>query len=68
MWKTVDANFRLKNRDRRITSDRPLGDGWAHFVPDGPFAAYVTKYGLEVEVCLTCGCDGKYINFGLLAE
>lgn len=46
----IDANFRLKNKDRNITNDVPLGDGWAHWVPEEPFMDYVGGYGYQEEV------------------
>jgi hypothetical protein len=49
----LDANFRLKNKDCNITNDPSLGDGWAHWVPEGPFKEYVDEYGYQEEVSLT---------------
>jgi hypothetical protein len=48
---TEDANFRLKNKSRGVKNDLPLGDGWAHWVPEGPYQEYIGKYGYQVEVC-----------------
>lgn len=47
---TIDANFRLKNKDRKVTSDPPLGDGWGHWVPSAPYHDYIAKYGYQEEV------------------
>ena len=47
---TVDANFRLKNKEKSIKWDRPLGDGWAHWVLDEPYHEYVREYGYQEEV------------------
>jgi hypothetical protein len=46
----IDANFRLKNKDRKVTNDPPLGDGWAHWVPQGPYHEYIQQYGHQEEV------------------
>lgn len=43
----VDANFRMKNKERN-TNDMPaLGDGWAHFVPEKLYMEHVRKWGFE---------------------
>jgi hypothetical protein len=47
---TIDANFRLKMRDRGILSDPPLADGWGHFVPMTQYKAYTDTYGHQAEV------------------
>ena len=47
---TKDANFRLKNKAHGVKNDLPLGDGWAHWVPEGPYQEYIAKYGYQVEV------------------
>jgi len=46
----IDANFRLKNKCRRIRNDPALGDGWGHWVPEKPYQAYIKKYGYQQEV------------------
>lgn len=48
--KTIDANFKMKQKDKGIENDPPLGDGWAHWVANAPFKAYVKKYGHVIEV------------------
>lgn len=48
---TIDANFRLKNKERKTVNDSPLGDGWGHWVPRGPYQEYIQKYGYQAEVC-----------------
>jgi hypothetical protein len=48
---TIDANFRLKNKDRKnVKADDALGDGWAHWVPGVPYQQYVDAQGHKVEV------------------
>lgn len=48
---TIDANFRLKLKEKGWAEDPPLGDGWSHFVLQGAFKDYVQKWGWQVEVC-----------------
>lgn len=43
----IDANFRMKNKDRSTTDMPALGDGWAHFVPETPYMDHVRKWGFE---------------------
>ena len=52
LWLTIDAGFRLKNKDRKTNTNPALGDGWGHFVPQEPYEAYLREYGDQVEVCL----------------
>lgn len=47
---TIDANFRLKNKARGIKNDPPLGDGWAHWVPEKPYHAHLDAHGKQEEV------------------
>lgn len=47
---TIDANFRLKLKEKGIMNDPALGDGWAHWVSSKPYHEYVKKYGHQVEV------------------
>lgn len=46
----VDANFRLKSKDRQIKNDPALGMGWAHWVPDNEYHAYIDQYNTQEEV------------------
>lgn len=46
----IDANFRMKNRDRSVNDMPALGDGWAHFVPEAPYMEHVQKRGHEEHV------------------
>lgn len=48
---TIDANFRLKLKDKGLKDDPPLGDGWSHMVKTKPYQAYINEYGYQVEVC-----------------
>ncbi|KAJ8489442.1 hypothetical protein ONZ45_g13579 [Pleurotus djamor] len=52
----IDANFCLKNKDRQIKNDPPLGDGWGHWVPLGPYMEHVTTHKGEAEPNL---CDSE---------
>lgn len=47
---TIDANYRLKLKDKGLVADKPLGDGWSHFVQTAPYRAYIQLYGGYVEV------------------
>ena len=47
---TIDANFRMKLKEKGILNDPALGDGWAHWTRSQPYRAYVAKYGHQVEV------------------
>jgi hypothetical protein len=47
---TIDADFRLKNKDCGVKNDPPLGDGWGHWVPEKPYQDYIQKYGYQTEV------------------
>jgi hypothetical protein len=40
---------------RRITNDIVLGDGFGHWVLEGPYQKYIKKFGNDVEVSLTSG-------------
>jgi hypothetical protein len=46
----IDANFRMKNKDRSAKDMPALGDGWAHFVPETPYMEHVRKSGYEEHV------------------
>ncbi|KAF4586452.1 hypothetical protein EYR38_010728 [Pleurotus pulmonarius] len=53
---TIDANFRLKNKDRSLEKDMPLGDGWGHWVSEGPYKDYLEANSDEPEPNL---CDSE---------
>ncbi|KAF7441031.1 hypothetical protein PC9H_001380 [Pleurotus ostreatus] len=53
---TIDANFRLKNKDRSLEKDEPLGDGWGHWVSEDPYKAYLEANTDEPEPNL---CDSE---------
>ena len=46
----MDANFRLKLRDRHIKNDPELGPGWAYCVDEKPYQEEMEKYGDQTEV------------------
>lgn len=46
----MDANFRLKNRDRFLRNDVSLGDGWGHWVPSRPFLDHIQARNEDLEV------------------
>jgi hypothetical protein len=47
---TIDANFRLKNKDRSVCNDPALGDGWGHWVPKESYHKYLAAHGRQDEV------------------
>jgi hypothetical protein len=49
----IDANFRMKNKDRSAKDMPALGDGWAHFVPEAPYMKHIRKWGHEEHVRFT---------------
>ncbi|KAJ8457732.1 hypothetical protein ONZ45_g18198 [Pleurotus djamor] len=51
---TIDANFRLKNRDRKTQNDTALGDGLGHWVPHAPYMAHIAAHAADTEPNL---CD-----------
>lgn len=49
----MDANFRLKNRQRIVKNDVSLGDGWGHWVPSAPYLEHLHVHAADAEVsCL----------------
>lgn len=48
---TVDANFRLKLKDKSSNDDQPLGDGWAYWVREDDYQDHIAKHGHHIEVC-----------------
>ena len=58
---TVDANFRLKRKDKGVRKDLPLGDGWGHWVPQSPYKDYIKEYGYQEEVAELIACVILYI-------
>jgi hypothetical protein len=53
---TIDANFRLKRKDKRIQNDPALGAGWGHWVPETEYQSYIKEYGAQEEPNL---CDSE---------
>ena len=51
----MDANFRLKMKDRGAT-DVSLGPGWAYCVEPSKFKTHVENFGGVEEVCRTELC------------
>lgn len=45
----LDANFRLR-RFNKLGRDPGLGTGWAYFVADAPYEAYLSTFGAQPEV------------------
>jgi len=55
----VDANFRLKLKNRQI-SDPELGSGWSYFVENSAYTRHVANNSHETEVGRVLG-DGGHI-------
>ena len=53
----LDANFRLKGRDRGTTyEDVTLSPGWAYFVETSNYLEYVRQFANQEEVCRVDNC------------
>lgn len=48
----MDANFRLKSKDRGIKSDPALGSGLAYYVEEEKYQAYIRTCSDQTEVRL----------------
>lgn len=46
----LDCNFRLKSKDRSISSDPALGSGLAYYVEEDSYQAYLKDCPEQVEV------------------
>jgi hypothetical protein len=53
----MDANFRLKLRERHIKNDPELGPGWAYCVEEKSYQEEMAKYGDQTEVCMIVSVD-----------
>jgi hypothetical protein len=40
----------MKNKDRNTNVNPALGDGWGHFVPEGPYQEHIKKFVDQEEV------------------
>ncbi|KAF7965003.1 hypothetical protein HWV62_1144 [Athelia sp. TMB] len=49
LYLAMDANFRLKLRDRKIKNDPVLGPGWAYFVDNPPYKKLMASSGPQEE-------------------
>src|SRR6266481_7040138 len=52
LYLAMDANFRLKLRNRHIKNDPELGPGWAYCVDEKQYQNEMDKYGDQIEVSL----------------
>jgi hypothetical protein len=50
LYVAMDANFRLKLRDRQIKNDPELGPGWAYCVNEKSYQEEMEQYGDQTEV------------------
>ncbi|KAF9782109.1 hypothetical protein BJ322DRAFT_1009547 [Thelephora terrestris] len=56
LFLAVDANFRLKLKDRKI-HDPEIGSGWAYFVENKKYIEHVSQITNSIEVS---GCDSAF--------
>ena len=50
---SMDANFRLKLKDKRIEDDKRLGGGLSYYVDESKYDDVVSKSSHVVEVSIT---------------
>lgn len=50
----LDANFRLKSKDRGINSDPALGSGLAYYVEEDKYQEYLKTCSDQTEVSFLC--------------
>ena len=50
---TLDANFRMKNKNQSSNDLPTLDDEWAHFIPEAPYMEHVRMCGNEEHVKFT---------------
>lgn len=50
VYLAIDANFRLRMKDRGVENDEELGPGWAYLVESKAYAAELPKHKQPVEV------------------
>jgi hypothetical protein len=50
----MDANFRLKLRQRGIKNDGELGPGWSYFSKDDDYQTVMAGFGDQAEVRRIC--------------
>lgn len=51
LYLAIDANFRLKLKDRGVQGDDELGSGWAYFVQHDLYKEEIPKHTETIEVC-----------------
>lgn len=57
----MDANFKLKSRDRKA-KDIDLGRGWSYYVEDTKFKKHVAEFGYLKEEDSTCSAEYNAIK------
>lgn len=50
----LDANFRLKSKERGITSDPALGSGLAYYVEEDKYQDHLKTCSDQTEVSILC--------------
>ena len=63
----LDANFRLKSKDRGF-ADTQLSPGWSYFVERDKYWAHIKTYGEQSEVCRLCSMGTAPYNESRLAH
>ncbi|KAL1666291.1 hypothetical protein GGF50DRAFT_125801 [Schizophyllum commune] len=62
LYLAQDANFRLQNTTASSEArDPPLGDGWAYFVPRGPYLDYIKRFVDEVDISTCSGFAALFL-------
>ncbi|TFK59627.1 hypothetical protein BDN72DRAFT_780475, partial [Pluteus cervinus] len=56
LFLAMDANFRLKRRDNKVSedSDPSLGDGWSYFVENEPYLEHIKSFADQAQAKSTC--------------
>ncbi|TFK59939.1 hypothetical protein BDN72DRAFT_780066 [Pluteus cervinus] len=64
LFLAMDANFRLKRRDNKITEDADpsLGDGWSYFVENEPYMEHIGSFGDQAQPKSTCSSHSAVNN------
>jgi hypothetical protein len=52
----------MKNKERNTKDMPPLGDGWAHFVPEKAYMEHVRKWGFEEHVAVSFWAFGYFLG------
>ncbi len=50
LFLSIDANFKLRLKDRGIHSDVRLGSGWSYYVDSIKYSSTMSSFGNEIDV------------------